>query len=46
MHHSLENRGAYVDTKKCPFCEVIKMCNGLHHCISLFEMVKKYIWNV
>jgi hypothetical protein len=31
----------YVDNQKCPFCEVVKMCNRLHHCIPLIEMVKK-----
>jgi hypothetical protein len=46
MHRKPENRGAYVDNQKCPFCEVVKMCNGLHHCIPLVEVVKKYIWNV
>jgi hypothetical protein len=30
-----------LDNKKCPFCEVVKMCNRLHHCVSLVEMVKK-----
>jgi hypothetical protein len=37
-----------VDNQKCLFYEVVKMCNGLHHCVPLVEMVKKniYIWNV
>jgi hypothetical protein len=39
-------RTRYVDNQKCPFCEVVKMCNGLHHCIPLIEMVKKHIWNM
>jgi hypothetical protein len=46
MHHKPKNRGAYVDNKKCSFCEVVKMCNGLHHCVPLVEMVEKHIWNV
>jgi hypothetical protein len=46
MHRKPKNRGAYVDNKKCPFFEVIKMCNGLHHCVPLIEVVKKHIWNV
>jgi hypothetical protein len=41
MHHKPENRRAYVDNQKCLFCEVVKMCNGPHHCVSLVEMVKK-----
>jgi hypothetical protein len=41
MHHKPENRGAYVDNKKCSFYEVVKMYNGLDHCIPLVEMVKK-----
>jgi hypothetical protein len=41
MHHKPKNRGAYVDNQKCIFCEVIKMCIGLHHCVLLVEMVKK-----
>jgi hypothetical protein len=40
MHHKPENRGAYIDNQKCPFCEVVKMYNGLHHCIPLVEVVK------
>jgi hypothetical protein len=32
---------AYIDTQKCPFCEVVKIWNGLHHCIPLVETVKK-----
>jgi hypothetical protein len=35
-----------VDNQKCPFCEIVKICNGLHHCVPLVEMVKKHIWNV
>jgi hypothetical protein len=35
-----------VDNQKCLFCEVVKMCNRLHHCVPLVEMVEKYIWNV
>jgi hypothetical protein len=31
----------YVDNQKCLFCEVVKMCNGLHYCVPLVEMVKK-----
>jgi hypothetical protein len=30
-----------VDNQKCPFYEVVKMCNGLNHCVPLIEMVKK-----
>jgi hypothetical protein len=33
--------GVIVLKKKCPFCEVVKMCNGLHHCVPLVKMVKK-----
>jgi hypothetical protein len=29
-----------VDNQNCPFCEVVKIWNGLHHCVSLIEMVK------
>ncbi len=36
----------YVDNQKYLFCKVVKMCNKLHHCIPLVEMVKKHIWNV
>jgi hypothetical protein len=36
----------FVDHQKCSFCEVVKMCNGLHHYIPLVEMVEKHIWNV
>jgi hypothetical protein len=46
MHHKPENMGAYVDNQKCQFCEVVKMCNRLYHCVPLVEMVKKHIWNV
>jgi hypothetical protein len=46
MHHKPKNRGAYVDNQKCPFCEVVKMYNGLHYYVPLVEMVKKHIWNV
>jgi hypothetical protein len=35
-----------VDNQKCSFCEVVKMCNGFHHCVPLVEMVEKHIWNV
>jgi hypothetical protein len=35
-----------VDNKKCLFYEVVKMCNGLLHCVPLVEMVEKHIWNV
>jgi hypothetical protein len=35
-----------VDNQKCLFCEVIKIYNGLHHCVPLIEIVKKHIWNV
>jgi hypothetical protein len=41
MHHSPENREAYVDNQNCSFYKVIKMWNRLHHCVSLIEMVKK-----
>jgi hypothetical protein len=41
MHHKPENRGEYIDNQKYPFCEVAKMCNRLHHCVPLIEMVKK-----
>jgi hypothetical protein len=34
MHHKPKNRRAYVDNKKCPFCEVVKLCNRLHHCVD------------
>jgi hypothetical protein len=44
MHHKPENRGAYVDNKKYSFFEV-KICNGLHHCVPLVEMVKRHVWN-
>jgi hypothetical protein len=33
-------------TKNVHFCEVVKMCNGLHHYVALVEVVKKHIWNV
>jgi hypothetical protein len=33
--------GAYVDNQKCPFCEVVKIYNGLHHRVPLVKMVKK-----
>jgi hypothetical protein len=46
MHHKPENRRAYVDNQKCSFCEVVKICNGLYHCVPLVEMVEKHIWNV
>jgi hypothetical protein len=46
MHYKPENRGTYVDNKKFLFCEVVKMCNGLHLCVPLVEMIKKHIWNV
>ena len=46
MHNSPENRGTYVDNQNCPFCEVVKMWNGLHHCVPLVETVKKHICNV
>jgi hypothetical protein len=41
--HSWRMSGVIVLTtkKKCPFCEVVKMCNGLHHCVPLVKMVKK-----
>jgi hypothetical protein len=41
MHHSPENSSAYVDNQNFLFYEVVKIWNGLHHCISLIEMVKK-----
>jgi hypothetical protein len=46
MRHKPKNRGTYVDNQKCSFCEVVKMCNGLHHCVPLVEMVEKHICNV
>jgi hypothetical protein len=55
---ALPKNRTYVDTQICPkqramsnrwYCWQLKMFilyNGLHHCIPLVEMVKKYIWNV
>jgi hypothetical protein len=40
-HWSQASSWPCVDTKNCPFCEVIQMWNGLHHCIPLVETVKK-----
>jgi hypothetical protein len=39
-------QGACVDNENWPFCNVVKKYNGLHHCIPLVLMVKKYIWNI
>jgi hypothetical protein len=30
-----------IDNQKYPFCEIVKMCNDLHHCVPLVEVVKK-----
>jgi hypothetical protein len=38
--------GTVLTTKKCLFCEVVKIYNRLHYCVPLVEMVKKHIWNV
>jgi hypothetical protein len=45
MHHKPENRGHMLTTKNIHFCEVVKMCNELYHCVPLIEMIKKHIWN-
>jgi hypothetical protein len=46
MHHKHENRGHMLITKNVHFVKLSKMCNELHHCVSLVEMIKKHIWNV
>ena len=46
MYHYQKWGGAYVDNQNCPFCEVIKIWNILHHCVPLVEVVKKRIWNI
>ena len=37
---SIVYRDIGVDNQNCPFCKVVKMWNGLHHCVPLVETVK------
>jgi hypothetical protein len=37
-----KNFSIFVDNQNYPFCEVVKIRNGPHHCVPLVEMVKKH----